>query len=375
METVRKKLSVLIKKQRIQSVDFLRGLTIICMILVNTPGDWSHVYSILLHANWNGLTLADFVFPFFLLIVGISISFAYKSKQISVSIFKKIGIRSLKLILLGLFLNSFLPYFPFIDDLHTIRLPGVLQRIGIVFFISSILYLIVNLKQLTLIAILILIGYWVWLSYIPLPNGQLPTLERASNNWANFIDYTLLKDHIWKPDYDPEGILSTLTSIATTLIGIRIGAILLKPDKRSQLLLLISGIGLLLSGYLWSSIFPINKALWSSSFVLVTSGYATLVLYIVHYLMDHKGLKFGSIIKQVGANAIVIYFLSNVIAKSFYLIKIDTKTSVHQYLYENLFVYSSINASLSSLLYALSVTSFYMLLAYILHRKNIFIKV
>ncbi|OED44886.1 heparan-alpha-glucosaminide N-acetyltransferase [Flavobacteriaceae bacterium (ex Bugula neritina AB1)] len=345
------------------------------MILVNTPGDWSHVYSILLHADWNGLTLADFVFPFFLFIVGISISFVYKSKQISSFTLKKIGIRSLRLILLGLFLNAFLPYPPFIEEINTIRLPGVLQRIGVVFFIASILYLTLNKKQLFLVTILILIVYWVWLSYIPLPNGQLPSLERAPNNWANFVDYKLLKGHIWKSDYDPEGILSTLPSIATTLIGICIGTILLSPSKRNQLLLLISGISLLLLGYLWSRLFPINKALWSSSFVLVTSGYATILLYIVHYFMDHKGLKFGSTIKQVGANAIVIYFLSSFIAKSFYLIKADSKTPVHQYLYETFFVSSSINASLSSLLYAVSVTGFYILLAYLLHRKNIFIKV
>ena len=122
--------------QRIQSVDILRGISIAAMILVNTPGDWNHVYTPLLHAHWHGLTPTDLIFPFFLFIVGISISFAYKNAENEKSTYKKITIRSLKLIGLGVFLNLFVPYFPFITDLNTVRIPGVLQRIGIVFFIS-----------------------------------------------------------------------------------------------------------------------------------------------------------------------------------------------------------------------------------------------
>ncbi|PKV50304.1 putative acyltransferase [Aquimarina sp. MAR_2010_214] len=364
----------MIKKQRVQSVDFLRGLTIMLMILVNTPGDWSHVYTLLLHAEWNGLTLADFVFPFFLFIVGISISFVYKDKKGDWTIYKKILMRSLKLVALGLLINVFLPYFPFIET-EAIRFPGVLQRIGIIFCVASILYLNCNRKQLIFIAATILIGYWIWLAYIPLPNGASPILERGVNNWANYLDYLLLEGHIWKPDYDPEGILSTLPAIVTTITGIFVGEILMSDTKRKLVLLTVMGGGFMTIGYLWSIFFPINKVLWSSSFVLVTSGYATLFLVLFHYFMDHKKRDFGSLVKYVGANAIIIYFSSMILAKSFYLIKVNSQTSIHQFLFETFFVYPSIDKPLSSFFYALVVVAFYTLSAYFLYKKKIFIKV
>nr|WP_148639390.1 heparan-alpha-glucosaminide N-acetyltransferase domain-containing protein [Aquimarina longa] len=361
-------------KKRIQSVDFLRGLTIMLMILVNTPGDWSYVYTPLLHAEWNGLTLADFVFPFFLFIVGISISFVYRNKKGNTDVYKKIVTRSLKLIMLGLFLNVFLPYFPFLE-ITSIRIPGVLQRIGIVFCIVSVLYLNFNKKQLIFTAITILIGYWLWLVCMPLPDGTSPTLERGVHNWANYLDYRILKGHIWKPDYDPEGILSTLPAIVTTITGVFIGQVLVSEIQRKHIFLYVIGACFIVVGYLWSIFFPINKALWSSSFVLVTSGYATLFLGLFHYLMDVKEYRFGNAVKYVGANAISIYFLSSILSKSFYLIKIDSQTSVHQFIFETFFVYQSMDKLLSSFFYAISVVGFYTLFAYFLYKKNIFIKV
>ena len=359
--------------KRVQSVDFLRGLTIMFMILVNTPGSWSYVYAPLLHAEWNGLTLADFVFPFFLFIVGISISFVYKLKNKDTATYKKILIRSLKLIVLGLFLNVFLPYFPFIEE--SIRIPGVLQRIGIVFFAVSILYLNSNSKQLLIISSIILLGYWIWLAYIPLPNGTLPTLERSPNNWANYLDYFLLKGHTWQPDYDPEGILSTFPAIVSAIIGVLIGETLIGEKKKKFTFLISTGILLIILGGIMNVFFPINKALWSSSFVLVTSGCATLLLTVFYYFMDYKKYKFGNIVKYVGANAILIYFLSSFISKIFYSINLTQDISIHQWLFENLLVNESISKTFSSLIYALLVVLFYTFLAYILHKKRIFIKV
>lgn len=360
--------------KRVQSVDFLRGLTILLMVLVNTPGSWSYVYAPLLHAEWNGLTLADFVFPFFLFIVGISISFVYRDKKKGPTTYKKIFIRSLKLIGLGLFLNTFMPYFPFID-VESVRIPGVLQRIGIVFCITSILFLNLNSKQLLITSLSILIGYWVWLAYIPLPDGTLPTLERSSNNWANYLDYILLNGHTWKPDYDPEGILSTLPAIVTAITGVLIGEILVSKRSQKFSILTIIGVSLILLGCIWSIFFPINKALWSSSFVLATSGCATLLLVMFHYLMDYKEYNFGNIVKYVGSNAILIYFLSSIISKSFGSILIKQDMSVHQWIFENLFVNNLISITFSSLLYALAIVLFYTLLAYFLYRKKIFLKV
>ncbi|WP_067147846.1 acyltransferase family protein [Pseudotamlana agarivorans] len=359
--------------KRIASVDILRGLTIVAMILVNTPGDWGHVYAPLLHAAWHGLTPTDLIFPFFLYIVGVSIYYAYKNKANSVTTYKKIGIRSLKLIGLGLFLNIFSPLFPFVEDMETFRIPGVLQRIGIVFFIVSIIYLNCHWKQILAICLSILLGYYLFLGFVPLPNGALPTFDRAENNWANYIDLQLLGNHMWQPDYDPEGILSTIPSIASCLIGILVAKVLdgLSPLKP----LFVTAFALLISGYGFSLIFPINKAIWSSSFVLVTSGWGTLILAVIYYFRDIKEYQFGSIFKYVGTNAITIYFLSSFISKCMYSIEVSQNHNIHSWLYQTLFFPELISAKLASLLYALVVVAFYELLGYIMFQKKIFIKV
>lgn len=362
-------------KKRVESVDILRGLTIAAMILVNTPGTWSSVYAPFLHAEWHGLTPTDLIFPFFIFIVGISISFAYKNKKLDNQTFKKISIRSLKLVGLGLFLNWFLPYFPFFKDFETLRFLGVLQRIGIVFFISALLFLQFNWKVLLSIAIAILVFYWVLLGFIPLPDGTLPSFDRVANNWALYIDSNLLGKHMWKSDYDPEGFLSTLPAVAGCLFGILTGNLLASKNEKKLQLLLYSSLICLVLGYVWHLVFPINKALWTSSFVVVTTGWALLFLMIVYYLTDVKNIKFGGIFKQVGMNAIIVYFLSSFITKIFYLTKVNSNETVHGWIYNHLFTHSFIDAKLSSLLYALAVTAFYLFLGYILYRKKIFIKV
>jgi len=360
---------------RIESVDILRGLTIVAMIMVNNPGSWSHVYPPLLHADWHGLTPTDLIFPFFLFIVGISISFAYKNKSNSKSTYQKIIIRTLKLIGLGLFLGWFLPYFPFFNSFETLRFPGVLQRIGVVFFITAVLFLNFNWKVLLGLAGTILVSYWLFLGYVPLPDGSLPTFDRAPNNWANYLDLNILGKHMWKTDYDPEGILSTLPAIATCISGVLIGKILSITNKRKVSLLFITGLSLLLIGYVWNVWFPLNKAIWSSSFVLVTSGWATFILAGVYYLTDVKSIKFGTIFKYVGMNAITIFFLSGFIAKTFYLTKIGENGNVHSWLYNTFFTFPFLEEKLSSLLYALVTISFYLLIGYVLYKKKIFIKV
>tara|TARA_R110002073_G_scaffold139232_3_gene289466 strand:- start:20359 stop:21462 length:1104 start_codon:yes stop_codon:yes gene_type:complete len=362
-------------RKRVESVDILRGFTIVAMILVNNPGTWGSVYAPLLHAEWHGLTPTDLIFPFFIFIVGISISYAYKNKTTHFNTYKKIALRSLKLIGLGLFLAWFLPYFPFFKSFETLRFPGVLQRIGVVFFISAILFLNFNWKYLLAIGCSLLIGYWLFLGYVPLPDGSLPTFDRAANNWANYIDLTVLGEHMWKADYDPEGLLSTLPAIVTCISGILIGKLMAFTERKKELILMVVGILLLVIGTIWSRWFPLNKAIWSSSFVLVTSGWATIILAIVYYFSEVKKIQFGSIFKYVGMNAITIFFLSGLIAKSFYLIKIEGKTSIHAWLYQTFFVYDFMDSKLSSLLYALITISFYVLLGYVMYKKKIIIEV
>ncbi len=360
-------------KERILSVDIFRGATIVLMILVNTPGTWSAVFPPLLHAEWDGYTPTDLVFPFFLFIVGTSIVFAYKDKVTSSATYKKITIRTLKLIGLGLFLGAFTLSFPFFKDFADIRFPGVLQRIGVVFFFASILFLNFNWKVLIGIAVFFLIGYWLLMTLIPV-EGVASTLERAPNNLANWLDVKVLGTHNYKVDYDPEGILSTIPSIASSLLGIFTGLILTsKLEKKATILMGIGG-AMLILGHLWDVVFPINKALWTSSFVLVTAGWANLVLALIYYLTDVKGIKFGSVFRYAGANAIILYFLSSFISKIMGMIKVG-ETSLHGRLFDTVYVHDFMSLQLSSLLYGLTVVAFYMLLAYVLYKKKVFIKV
>lgn len=344
------------------------------MILVNTPGSWQHVYAPFLHSVWHGYTPTDLVFPFFLFIVGTSIAFAYSNKSPNKATYRKISIRSLKLIGLGLFLGAFTIHFPFFKEFEHIRFPGVLQRIGVVFFFAAILFINFNWRQLLGLCIVILLGYWIWLGFIPIL-GESPTFDRAPNNWANYLDVKLLGTHTYKEDYDPEGILSTIPSIATSLLGIFTGLILISKKPRKEGILIGLGIILLLLGYLWDTVFPINKPIWTSSYVLVTAGWANLFLALIYYLTDVRGLKFGSVFKYAGSNAITVYFLSSWISKIFYQVTVSPGISLHQWLFENIFVYEFLPLKLSSLLYGLFVIAFYLLLAYVMYRRKIFIKV
>lgn len=361
-------------KDRILSVDIFRGATIVLMILVNTPGTWSAVYAPFLHAPWHGYTPTDLVFPFFLFIVGTSIVFSYKNKTTNSGTYKKIIIRTLKLIGLGLFLGAFTLSFPFIKDFADIRFPGVLQRIGVVFFFASILFINFKWKTLVAICVVILIGYWLLMGFVPV-EGMESTLERAPNNLANYLDVKVFGTHNYKVDYDPEGLLSTLPSICSSLLGIFTGLILTSKQEKKATILMGLGGGLLIVGYVWDIVFPINKALWSSSFVLVTAGWANLVLALIYYLTDVKGIKFGSIFRYAGANAIILYFLSSFISKIMGMIKVNEDQSLHGWLFNTVYVHDFMSMQLSSLLYGLSVVTFYCLLAYVLYKRKIFIKV
>lgn len=361
-------------KDRILSVDIFRGATIVLMILVNTPGTWLAAYAPLRHAKWHGYTPTDLVFPFFLFIVGISIAFSYKNKTATVETYKKITIRTLKLVGLGLFLGAFLIRVPFFKDFEIIRFPGVLQRIGVVFFFASILFLNLNWKVLIGTTVSLLIGYWLLMTLVPV-EGVASTLERAPNNLANWLDVTVFGSHSYKVDYDPEGLLSTIPSIASALLGVFTGLILTsKETKKATILMGLGGL-FLISGHLWDAFFPINKALWTSSFVLVTAGWANLILALIYYVSDVKGIKFGSIFKYAGANAITLYFLSSFISKILGQIKVDEETSVHGWLFNTIYTHDFMSLQLSSLLYGLTVVSFYAVLAYVMYKRKIFIKV
>jgi len=360
-------------KERILSVDIFRGATILLMVLVNTPGTWSNVYGPFLHADWHGYTPTDLVFPFFLFIVGTSIAFSYKGRKVNAEVYKKIGVRTLKLIALGVFLGAFIIHFPFFKNFQDIRFPGVLQRIGVVFFFAAILFINLDWKKLIGVTAILLIGYWLLMTFVPV-EGITSTLDRAPNNLANWLDVQVFGSHNYKADYDPEGLLSTIPSIASALLGIFTGLILTSKQEKKAIILMGLGGSLLIIGHIWDIVFPINKALWTSSFVLVTAGWANLVLALIYYLTDVKKIEFGSVFRYAGANAIVIYFLSSFISKIMGQIKVG-ETSLHGWLFQKVYVHDFLALETSSLLYGLSVVSFYGFVGYFLYQRKIFIKV
>jgi len=360
-------------KERILSVDIFRGATILLMVLVNTPGTWSNVYGPFLHADWHGYTPTDLVFPFFLFIVGTSIAFSYKGRKVNAEVYKKIGVRTLKLIALGVFLGAFIIHFPFFKNFQDIRFPGVLQRIGVVFFFAAILFINLDWKKLIGVTAILLIGYWLLMTFVPV-EGIASTLDRAPNNLANWLDVQVFGSHNYKADYDPEGLLSTIPSIASALLGVFTGLILTSKHAKKATILMGLGGSLLIIGHIWDIVFPINKALWTSSFVLVTAGWANLVLALIYYLTDVKKIEFGSVFRYAGANAIVIYFLSSFISKIMGQIKVG-ENSLHGWLFQKVYVHDFLALETSSLLYGLSVVSFYGFVGYFLYQRKIFIKV
>ncbi|MFN5089615.1 MAG: acyltransferase family protein, partial [Bacteroidota bacterium] len=264
-------------KQRYLAVDVMRGITLIAMIIVNDPGSWEHVFPPLLHAEWNGLTPTDYVYPFFLFIVGVSIALAYQPKldngEAKKGMVSKIFIRTLKIFALGIFLWLF-PSFDFTD----IRWAGVLQRIALVFLGSALLFLYTDHKFHLRFAAVALVGYWILMAYVPVPGIGFPDLGGPEKNWAHYIDKMLLPGRMWQKTWDPEGILSTLPAIVTGVFGLIAGHIILHQQEIKQKLLSLFYMGFILIalGDLWQWFFPINKNIWSSSYTCLMGGFATL---------------------------------------------------------------------------------------------------
>lgn len=375
---------------RLLSLDAFRGATIAGMILVNNPGTWSAAYPQLLHAPWHGWTFTDWIFPFFLFIVGVAMVFSFAKRKESGAgkkdLYWQILTRSAKIFLLGLFLNG-VPFgllFGHHFDLATMRIPGVLQRIAVCFLIVGFLYLNTNLKQQLWILVGLLAGYWAMLKLIPVPGYGAGVLEPLGN-LAWYIDSNILAGHTWSgapvPGFDPEGIVSTLGAIATTLAGVLTGywlrASASKEDKTAWMF--VAGNGLLLAGVVMDIWLPINKNLWTSSYVVFMAGWALVCLATFYWLIDVKGYTAWAKPAIIyGMNAIAVFVLSGVVARFLGLIKVSrpdgTTTSLKNFLFENFYltVASPINASL---LFAITFIVVMYLFVWALWKKKIFIKV
>ena len=285
---------------RFASVDALRGLTVAAMLLVNTPGDWSHVYAPLLHAEWHGLTPTDLVFPFFLFIVGVSIALGVVPRREAGTppavLRRAVLWRAAKIVALGLALHVLAFW---LLDRPSFRPWGVLQRIGICFAVAGLLALYVRPRTQWAVVVMVLVGYWALMA----PCGYAPYTHLAARvDTALFGPWLYQWDAVLGRGQDPEGLLSTLPAVATTLLGVRAGAWLRQGDVRKVCL---GGVIALLVGLPWALVFPLNKALWTSSFVLVTAGFAMLALALAHVLVDRRG--WPALGRRFGVNAIAAY--------------------------------------------------------------------
>jgi predicted acyltransferase len=370
----------MLANDRLKSLDAFRGFTVAAMILVNNPGSWSHVYPPLLHARWHGCTPTDLVFPFFLFSVGTSIHVAYQSKKASgltKTLWFKILKRTLIIFALGLFLSLF-PSFHF----ETVRIPGVLQRISLVFLFCSLLYFYLSWRQQVLVFVAILLSYFVLMSLVPVP-GIGPANLEMNTNLAAWLDNKLLRGHLWiqTKTWDPEGVLSTLPAIATGISGMLMGRLLTSDAAMASKLyrLITIGVLLILLGLAWSITFPFNKALWTSSYVLYTSGLAIVMMSLFHWVIDYKRIyKWSKPLLWYGVNALTVFVTSGLLVKILLRTKItmpdETKVSVWNYLFNTLFTpwLSPINASLA---FALMWVVFFGIILSLLYRRNIIIKI
>ena len=366
--------------ERLGSLDVFRGLTLAAMILVNDAGDWDKTYAPLLHAEWHGWTPTDLIFPFFLFIIGVAIPYAFAGRLARSGgdrgpLHRQILRRTLILLALGLFLN----WFPFYTvDWPTARIPGVLQRIALVYPVAALAWLHLGKRLRALLTAVLLVGYWLAMTSIPVPEHGAGDLSPQGNLEA-WVDHQVLGPHTWKKapgPGDPEGLLSTLPAIATALLGLFAGDALRSRVKLDRLLLW--GAAATAAGLVWGRWFPINKNLWTSSYVLFTAGVALLLLASIYFLIDlkhrdawaHPFLVFGT-------NAILAFFGSTLLAKLGYLIhwmKDGQKVTLQQALYRSLFA-SWLPAYVASLAWALAYVALWWGLMALLYRRRIFVRI
>jgi predicted acyltransferase len=364
---------------RVLSLDVMRGLTVAGMILVNNPGSWDDGYAFLSHATWHGWTLADLVFPFFLLIVGVSLDFSLARRAAGVpdrvSLVPGLARRALLLCAFGLLLNGFPHYARFAD----LRFFGVLQRIGICSFVAALVVLATGVRGQVLTAASLLVGYWLLMTFVPVP-GYGAGLLTPEGNLAGYLDVRLFGGHLYHESFDPEGLLSTIPAVATTLIGVLAGHWLRSSaaGSRKTVGLLAAGAALAVVGQAGDGWLPINKQLWTSTFVLLTGGLGLVLLGLCYELVDRRGWRRAARpFVMLGSNALVIYLLSTLVARVLELCQVgagDSCESLRLFLFEHLFAPWA-GAQNGSLFFALAYLLVWMLPTAELHRRQVFFKV
>jgi len=363
--------------ERLVSLDIFRGLTIAFMIIVNTPGSWEYVYPPLRHSEWNGCTPTDLVFPFFLFIAGVSTWYSLKKygHEISGDSIFRILRRVVAIFGVGLFLSIF-PNFGM--DYNNLRIMGVLQRIALAYGIAAILCLTFRRDNLWIVLAVILLIYWILLVFF---GGTEPF--GLEGNLVRKIDIALLgADHLYKGfgiPFDPEGLLSTLPSVATVIIGFYTGEILGKEQLSGKTILkiILLGVASIGLGLLWSFVFPINKPLWTSSYVLYSGGIAMIVLAFICLIADvWKFQVWGKPFVVFGTNALVSYFFAGLLSELLWLIKLPNGAetiSFYSWIYKKLCVPVAGNFG-GSLMFAVVQMMIIWGIALVLYRKKIIIR-
>ena len=387
-------LSIAPQPERLVSLDVFRGLTMVLMILVNNPGTWSAAYPPLVHADWHGWTPTDLVFPFFLFIVGVALVFSF-TKHIDAGVARsELTLKTLKrsaiLFGLGLILSAFpfiqfYPEFGLLERLGRLRLLGVLQRIALCYAAAALLFLYVRPRARLYIASAILLGYWAAMTLIPVPGFGPGQIDDPVGNLASWFDRLVMGNHLpaaFDFTREPEGLFSTPTALVTVLLGVWTGRVLIdaRPDVNEKTArLMVAGTVLAALGGVWGWFFPINKPIWTSSYVLLTGGLAMLTLGVCFWWIDgrtHRGWTRPFVI--YGVNAITVFFLSGIFGRMIGLIHVPagegSTISIQTWIYTTLFAPVG-PAEFSSLLYAITwVLGWYAVLHW-MYRRGITIRV
>ncbi|MEP6621698.1 MAG: DUF5009 domain-containing protein [bacterium] len=398
-------------RERLLSLDVFRGLTIAGMLLVNNPGTWDHIYPPLEHAAWNGWTPTDLIFPFFLFIAGITTHLSLSARRArgdsERAIRNQIIRRGLLIFLFGFLVNGF-PYFTWgdvsgiadpsflqrvSDRLLHWRIMGVLQRIGLAYLCAGLLTLRTSLRQQVGIIATLLLGYWFVMTILPVPGeGTIGALlldfpQRTMAAWTDrlVLDWSRwgLGNHLWvsSKTWDPEGVLSTVPAIGTCMLGNLAGRFLGHRGPLTERLAGLSAAGALamMAGLMWNWVFPINKSLWTSSYVLFSAGMATLALATIMWIVDfQKSRGWTKPLVVYGMNPTIAFVGSGVMARCIYSIfkvTLDGKqVSLEAGIYQTLFAswLTPINASLA---FAVSFVVLWYGILLVLYKRNIILKV
>lgn len=350
------------------------------MVIVNTPGDWSTVYWPLLHADWHGWTPTDLIFPFFVFIVGVAIVLSRKSRGALGPIMRRAAV----IFGLGLLLALY-PRF----DITTVRIMGVLQRLALCYVGAVVLYrLVADRDERTRFSVVLgtaaalLIGYWILLTAVPVPGGSAGDLS-ASHDLGAWIDRTVLGEaHLWRQSktWDPEGLLSTLPAIATALTGIAAGMVLVstRDSSRKIAILVTAGLVLTIAGRLWGFAFPINKNLWTSSYVVFTSGLASLFLALCYWIVDIRQQRtLARPFVVMGVNALVLFVVSGWLVKTLIWIKVPDPAGPPVTLYRWIYAHAFepfAPPKIASLMFAVAALLLLYTLLEVMYRRRWFVR-